>query len=794
MILFAVAATMSLVSCVNDILNVEENQAETPKVHLTFSASYNDDTKTQLVNGTDVWWNPYDVISVNGEYFWSTNEEPSPSADFEGEIAQADIYHAIYPAWNVWEWGVDGNVALVDVREGQNAVNGTFDNEVNVSAARTTADDLNLRFHNLLGYAAITIANDDSHLRKLTVRSRAGESLSGYCALNWEGDSPTLKILEDYGGNSSVYLDFDEDDKSGTYYIAMLPGTYSEGLTFRFEDDQERYAMLEIKGSLTMEAGQIKNLGTVDNLNFKEDHQMQLARQENALYEIYNMCGGDSSNWFSDAPLDEWDGIETDEMGYVTSIDLSSYNISGYLSLNCASDFKRLQNFKMNGVVLTSNNGSGYLSSSRTADIKLMGSADSNGNEVTVEFIDIKGNGLLEKALFSGFSVVDFRIENIDEVELDNCDGIHYMSGECISLSLKNCAFAQGGSAGGMTAVDAYVYNCQMESCGISSNTLVFEESSTYDTWYANTEERLEIINSYCSTICSGDFRDETDIILENATLWRSNWNEYSLKTLTCTIKGKDWNGLFDDESDYVDSEQTVLMHLFHNANGSEWLDNTNWGSDKPLGEWYGVETDSEGYVTAIDLHGNGLSAEVLSLNLLPFSRLTRINIDDNAFGHIMIKGNGKMEELVLNQCAYESISVEDIADVTIMDCDSLSSIGGSCKELLVKDCEFKYGASTPFEINVENAHILGCSMHSCGLSSDVLVFEESSTYDTWHCVTSSRLEIINSYCSTICGWDFDEDADLILENATLWRSNWDEESFVTFTCSIKGSQWYDLF
>ena len=128
------------------------------------------------------------------------------------------------------------------------------------------------------------------------------------------------------------------------------------------------------------------------------------------------------------------------------------------------------------------------------------------------------------------------------------------------------------------------------------------------------------------------------------------------------------------------------------------------------------------------------------------------------------------------------------------MDCDSLSSIGGSCKELLVKDCEFKYGASTPFEINVENAHILGCSMHSCGLSSDVLVFEESSTYDTWYCVTSSRLEIINSYCSTICGWDFDEDADIILENATLWRSNWDDTSLVTLTCSLKGRDWDRLF
>lgn len=766
-VLAAAAAAVGSVSCVNDILNIEGNPVETGKVHLTFSASYSDDTKTQLVNGTDVWWNPYDVISVNGEYFWSTNEDSSPVADFEGEVAPADIYYAVYPAWNIYEWGMDGNIALVDVSEGQNAENGTFDNEVNVSAARTTADDLNLRFHNLLGYVAITIANDDLHLRKLTVQSKADESLSGLCTLNWDGDFPTLEIWEDYGGNSSVYLDFNEDDKSGTYYIAMLPGTYSEGLTFRFEDDQERYALMEINGSLTMEAGRIKNLGTIDNLNFKEDHQMQLARQESALHNIYIMCDGDNwknnTNWCSDAPLNEWYGVETDEMGYVTSIDLSSNNLSGYLSLNSASDFKRLESF--------------------------------NFNDNVIESVDVIGNGVIEKAVFNDCPIVDFRISRIDEVLVDNCDGISSMSGECTSLSLKNCAFAQDGSLGGMTAVDAYVYNCQMQSCGVTSDTLIFEESSTYDTWYAYTEERLEIINSYCSTICSGDFRDETDIILENATLWRSDWDEYSLKTLTCTIKGRDWYDLFNgDESDYADSEQIALMQLFHTANGSEWIDNTNWGSDKPLGEWYGIETDSKGYVTAIDLHGNGLSAEVLTLNLLSLSRLTSINIDDNALGSIMIKGNGRMEELVLNQCASENISVENIAKVTIMDCDSLTYIGGSCTELLVKDCDFKYDASTPFGINAESAHIFGCSMHSCGLSSDVLIFEESSTYDTWYCITSSRLEIVDSYCSTICSGDFSDDTDIILENATLWRSNWDEESLKTFTCSIKGSQWLDLF
>lgn len=799
MLLFAVAATMSLVSCVNDILNVEENQAETPKVHLTFSASYNDDTKTQLVNGTDVWWNPYDVISVNGEYFWSTNEEPSPSADFEGEIAQADIYHAIYPAWNVWEWGVDGNVALVDVREGQNAVNGTFDNEVNVSAARTTADDLNLRFHNLLGYAAITIENDDLHLRKLTVQSQAGEFLSGLCALTWDGDSPTLEVWEEYGGSSSVYLDFSEDDKSGTYYIAMLPGTYSEGLIFRFEDDQEKYALMRISGSLTMEAGQIKNLGVISELNFKEDHQMQLARQESALYDIYHMCGGDSwtdnSNWCSDAPLAEWYGIETDEMGYVTSIDLGSNNLSGNLCLDCASDFKRLRSFKVNGVELTSNNLSACsLRSARIADAQSMEKDSSNRSKAVIEWVDIRGNGLIEKVFLYDCSIVDFRIENIAEVVLDNCDGISYMSGDCLSLSLKNCAFTPDGSPGGMTAVDAYLYNCQMESCGIASETLVFEQSSTYDTWYCNTSSRLEIIDSYCSTICSGDFREDTDIILKNATLWRSNWDEYSLKTLTCTLKGRDWDRLFENESGYNGSEQDALMQIFNSAGGSDWVDNTNWGSDKPLDEWYGVKTDDNGCVTEIDLQGNGLSAINLNLNLQTLPRLTSLNISDNDFNRLAIRGNEVMDEIELRMCASESISVDDVANVRIVDCDSLISIVGSCTSLLVMDCAFKNEASTPFNINAESAHILNCSMHSCGLSSDVLIFEQSSTYDTWYCNTSSRLEIIDSYCSTICGWDFDEDADIILENATLWRSNWDDESHVTLTCSLKGRDWGRLF
>lgn len=287
---------------------------------------------------------------------------------------------------------------------------------------------------------------------------------------------------------------------------------------------------------------------------------------------------------------------------------------------------------------------------------------------------------------------------------------------------------------------------------------------------------------------------DDTDIILQNATLWRSNWDEYSLRTLNCTIKGEDWDELFDDEAGNDGSEQIVLMRLFNLANGSEWTDNTNWGSDKPLDEWYGITTDAEGYVTAIDLKGNGLSAATLIFDFRNLSRLASLDISDNSFSCLKINGNGELDEIELKRCVSESISVENIAKVSIVECDSLASISGSCTELLVKDCAFRTNVSTPFGIYAESAHILNCTMHSCGLNSDILVFEQSTTYDTWYCYTSSRLEIIDSYCATICGWDFDEDADIILENATLWRSDWNDESLVTLTCSVKGRDWSGLF
>ena len=49
-------------------------------------------------------------------------------------------------------------------------------------------------------------------------------------------------------------------------------------------------------------------------------------------------------------------------------------------------------------------------------------------------------------------------------------------------------------------------------------------------------------------------------------------------------------------------------MALYNATDGPNWKDNTNWLSDRPLGDWYGVTTDSNGHVTELDLGFNRLT------------------------------------------------------------------------------------------------------------------------------------------------------------------------------------------
>ena len=58
-------------------------------------------------------------------------------------------------------------------------------------------------------------------------------------------------------------------------------------------------------------------------------------------------------------------------------------------------------------------------------------------------------------------------------------------------------------------------------------------------------------------------------------------------------------------------SERDVLTELYQSTDGPNWLDNENWLTDAPLGEWYGVETDGSGRVVSLDIAENDLFGSI---------------------------------------------------------------------------------------------------------------------------------------------------------------------------------------
>ena len=75
--------------------------------------------------------------------------------------------------------------------------------------------------------------------------------------------------------------------------------------------------------------------------------------------------------------------------------------------------------------------------------------------------------------------------------------------------------------------------------------------------------------------------------------------------------------------------DKDVLIALYNATDGDNWTTNTNWKSDKPIGEWHGVTTDSDGRVKRLWLANNDLSGKMLS-ELGNLANLEYLRINDN--------------------------------------------------------------------------------------------------------------------------------------------------------------------
>ncbi|MYE03681.1 MAG: hypothetical protein F4Y00_01715 [Bacteroidetes bacterium SB0662_bin_6] len=79
-----------------------------------------------------------------------------------------------------------------------------------------------------------------------------------------------------------------------------------------------------------------------------------------------------------------------------------------------------------------------------------------------------------------------------------------------------------------------------------------------------------------------------------------------------------------------VETDRAALVALYDATGGDNWRSKTNWKSDKPLNEWYGIETDSTGRVESIDFHTNNALTGSIPPEIGDIVHVKKISLEGN--------------------------------------------------------------------------------------------------------------------------------------------------------------------
>lgn len=125
-------------------------------------------------------------------------------------------------------------------------------------------------------------------------------------------------------------------------------------------------------------------------------------------------------------------------------------------------------------------------------------------------------------------------------------------------------------------------------------------------------------------------------------TILKGNFfNENSTSASFSLVLNQEWNAdkvyIFGQENNPADQltiEREALIALYNATDGDNWENNTNWCSDRPLNEWYGIDTYGDGSVWLISLSYNNLSGTI-PIEFGKLNKLETLWLEGNSFTDI---------------------------------------------------------------------------------------------------------------------------------------------------------------
>lgn len=406
------------------------------------------------------------------------------------------------------------------------------------------------------------------------------------------------------------------------------------------------------------------NPKTVAWLSAIEEHDVtDCAELEvQVLTAVYDATGGpnwtNSENWLSEAPLNVWYGVTTDDIGRVAGLSLPDNNLKGVLPLEIV-DLINLKNLNLSG-----NDG-------------LSGQLPSKLTQLGLESLNLDGTSLCAKL---DADIQDWlnRIEDqsvADCAELDT-DALVALVGLYSSTGGKDWTnnenwLSQAPLAAwyGVTAdADGRITELDLSDNNMSG-ALPSSLSALADL------KKIDLGGN-------GGLVGPLPESLTGLTIASLNLGGTGL----CAPSGsvfRTWLNVIGDLSgvdgcavDLPDWE--ALVTFYSETNGSNWENNTNWLSAEPLDQWYGVSADADGRVTALNLAWNNLLGP-LPAALGHLDKLEHLNLHGNDIsGSIPIELT-RLEDLrvlILRYCWISGSIPPELGGLTNLEVLDLSDNG----------------------------------------------------------------------------------------------------------------------
>lgn len=448
--LSAIAISMAGVSCSQedaiDVLQADgsENisQGDKKLVKTTFKAyapSWGNDSRTSLEEGNIVYWTNNDEIAITtqratldyGIYKCVANfeEEKAASADFEGEVP-TDYYQyfAFYP--HDLMTGQKNNMTLFQIPEQQEAVAGSFANNLNPAWATTERLGGTLYFQNLGALVKLTITDGAEELESVRLfANNVNKRLTGDFIYDSNLDNTELRNAEYYDSKHFSSVTLKGSFISGkSYYFVVAPAEkdiLAEGfkLVFRKNDGTE-YVMNGAAGVINnVQSAEIVNIGEVSLAGKEFANKITDFSFINAVNR--NFEGG--LNWVADEDgtipltqknLDMMSAVEflnLDGAG-LTSIDYLKY-FTGLKTLDCSNNSLEYVdlNYLTNLIEL-------YIYNSNVKELKV-------DELVNLERLVCYDNNLSELniANLNNINTLDLQNNNLNELELGNLNNLLHL-------------------------------------------------------------------------------------------------------------------------------------------------------------------------------------------------------------------------------------------------------------------------------------------------------------------------------------------------------------------------------